>query len=105
MPNIFPPKVTVFTSAVELGKRLAFSGMFSVADLDPLTTITRYRFRDNDGAAASGFFLHNGVRKAANVWFEIDASQLANVFFQSALIISNQLEKKSIFEFYQSKAR
>ncbi len=90
MPNLFPPKVTVFTSFVELGKRLAFSSMFSVSDLDPVTTITRYRFRDNNGTAASGFFLQNGIRKASNVWFEIDASQLASVFFQSALIISNE---------------
>ncbi len=90
MPNLFPPKVTVKESFVELGKKLSLSSMFTVADLDPVTTITRYRFRDNSNVAASGFFTLDGVRQNAGVWIEIEASQLTSVFFQSALVISNE---------------
>ena len=90
MPNLFPPKVTVKDSFVELGNKIAFSGMFSVADLDPVTTISRYRFRDNSNAATSGYFTLNGVKQNANAWIEIDAGQIASVFFQSALIISTE---------------
>lgn len=90
MPNLFPPKVTVFDTPVQLEQDVAFSSLFSVADLDPGTVITKYRFRDNGSAATSGYFTLNGVKQAANVWIEIDASQINNVFFQSALIISSE---------------
>lgn len=90
MPNLFPPKVTVKDTFVQLGNASSFASMFTVADLDPGTVITKYRFRDNSTLATSGYFTLNGVRQNANVWIEIDASQLANVFFHSALIISSE---------------
>lgn len=90
MPNLFAPKVTVFDTPVELGQDVGFSSLFSVADLDPGTVITKYRFRDNSASATSGYFTLNGIKQAANVWIEIDASQITNVFFQSALLISSE---------------
>jgi serralysin len=90
MPNLFPPKVTVHDSVVELGKKISLASMFSVSDLDPNTTITKYRFRDNSGVAITGSFEINGVVQPANVWFEINAADLSKIFYRAGLVISSE---------------
>lgn len=89
--NNFPPSVTVIDSTVELGSVITMDGRFTVDDIDPDSVVTRYRFRDSNTAAQSGYFLLDGVPWQQGLILEVDASDLHRVTYRSAAIISSEL--------------
>lgn len=88
MTNQFPPRVTIEDTSVELGRQFLFRNSISVEDLDPDSTVVRYRFRDNNATASSGFFVFQGERVDANIWFTVEASELNQLFYRAGLVIS-----------------
>ncbi len=86
--NFFPPAVNVKQTNLEIGSSVQFSSLFDVLDLDPGATATRYRFRDNSTYAPGGYFVLNNVRQTSGVWIEVDASQIAGLYYRSGLVIS-----------------
>lgn len=90
MANLFPPKVTVNNTNVELGTQFKFMTAFSVEDLDQNSEVVRYRFRDNNSAQTSGYYVFKGQRMAANSWFTVEANELDQLFYHAGLIISSE---------------
>lgn len=87
--NNFPPNVDALTASVQVGDSISINRLFEAFDLDG-DPITRIRFRDNGLTATSGFFTVNGVRQEANVFIEVNASQLNSVRYQAGLIEANE---------------
>jgi hypothetical protein len=82
--NNFPPSVTTQDSTVELGSDFALQGRFSVSDIDPGSVVTKYRFRDSNTAAQSGYFTLSGVRWQQGLALEVNAADLHKVSFGGA---------------------
>ncbi len=87
--NLFPPTVTAKTTSVQIGDSVAFNNMFEASDLDgnPILTVS---FRDNNGAATSGFFTVAGVRQDPFVFIEVDFADLGSVRYHAGLIESTE---------------
>ncbi len=89
--NNFPPTVTALNSTVQLDQEISMQGRFSVGDIDPGSVVTKYRFRDSNTAAQSGYFSFNGQRWQQGLVLEINASDLSKVKYHSAAIIGSEL--------------
>lgn len=89
MSNNFAPLVNVKPTDLEISEKRLLSSLIDVQDLDN-NPILKYRFRDNGTLATSGFFTRNGVKVAANQWIEVSAAELANVYYNSGLIIGQE---------------
>ncbi|HMP78260.1 MAG TPA: M10 family metallopeptidase C-terminal domain-containing protein [Pirellulaceae bacterium] len=97
MANNFPPLVNVIPTNVEIGESTSFLSLIEVHDLDG-NPITRYRFRDNNGAATSGKFRLNNIIQPANTWIEVTAAQAANLIYISGLIESSESIGVQVFD-------
>lgn len=98
MANIFRPNVTLLENRVEIGRKLAFRSMFTVSDFDQGSVVTKYRFRDNNLAAYSGFFTVAGVRQVAGAWIEVNASQVHTVRYNAGLIVGSESVSVQVFD-------
>ncbi len=89
MPNNFAPIAKVNASSIEIGSKTLFSNLISVLDLDG-NEILKYRVRDNGSVNYSAFLTKSSVRLNAGQWYEFNASELASVYFNAALIASGE---------------
>ena len=87
--NLFPPNVDAIATSVQIGDSVAFRNLFEASDLDgnPIQTL---RFRDNGGAAASGFFTVRGIKQTSNIFIQVDISELDFIRYHAGLIESNE---------------
>ncbi len=98
MANQFPPRVSLNLNVVEVGERLTLASMLEVTDLDPDSTVTRYRIRDNGNAAYSGYFVVDGDRKQAGLWVNVTAAQLSSTYYQAALIADSESISVQVYD-------
>lgn len=96
--NNFPPSVTVLDTTVELGKDFGLQGRFSVSDIDPNSVVTKYRFRDSNTSAQSGYFTLDGVKWQQGLVLEINAADLHRVKYRSAALISSEFVTIQAFD-------
>lgn len=97
MSNFFPPSVTLRATNVEIGDKVLLSSLLTTSDLDG-NPITKVRFRDNGAINYSGFFVLNGVSRSANVWHEVDATQLTSLYYYAGLIESAESIGVQVFD-------
>ena len=98
MANQFPPRVSLKLNVVEVGERLTLASMLEVTDLDPNSTVTRYRVRDNGNAALSGYFIVDGDRKQSGLWIDVSAAQLSRTYYQAALIADSESVSVQVYD-------
>ncbi len=98
MANNFRPNVIANETIVQIGRQVALRDMFSVSDLDPNSTVTKYRVRDNSSLPEGSFIVQAGTRKAANTWIEFNANQLNSFYYRAGLVIGNETFSVQAFD-------
>ena len=98
MSNVFPPTVFAEDETVQLGSSFAFHTSFAVSDFDPDSEVVRYRFKDLNASAQSGFFSVKGVNQTQGVAFEVDAALLFEVFYNGSPLISSEKVSIEVFD-------
>ncbi len=88
--NNFPPTVFVDDRTIQLVQFIPIHTAFTVSDIDPNSTVTRYRFRDSNTTAQSGFFSLSNVANPQGQVLEIDASLLFEVKYHAGAQISSE---------------
>lgn len=92
------PIVSVdFSEVVQQNSELFSTALFSVIDPDG-DPITRLRFLDLNGGAATGYFRLNGVDQVNGSVTEIDFSDRSNLFYVGGAAISNELVQIEAFD-------
>ena len=92
------PIVTVdFAESVQLNTGVLASQLFSVSDPDG-DAITRLRFTDLNGGAATGFFRLNNTDQVNGSVTEIAFSELANLAYFGGAAVSNEFVRIQAFD-------
>ncbi len=89
MPNQ-APVVTVGPKTVFLNTAISAASLFSVTDPDG-DPILKYRFMDFSNETTTGYFEFNGAARTNGSTIEINAGQLANLFYVGAPQITSEL--------------
>ena len=81
-----PPIVTTSDKVILLGNEWLPDEFFSATDPDG-DPIMSYRFLDGNSNSDSGYFTVGGIRRAANVWFEVTAAELSTLAYHAGTSI------------------
>ena len=88
LPNNRPPVLTTSNLYAYPGQMIALSSLFSVSDPDG-DAIQSYQLWDSTRDPASGWFVVNGVPRAAGTIINVSAAQLANTYFVAGTVGDN----------------
>jgi len=86
--NNRPPVLTTSNLYAYPGQMIALSSLFSVSDPDG-DAIQYYQLWDSTRDSASGWFVVNGVARAAGTIINVSAAQLANTYFVAGTVGDN----------------
>jgi len=98
MANTFPPTVTITGANVQLGTSVLLSEMFSVADIDPDSFVSQFRFSDRSTNAQTGRFSVNGSFIQQGLVVQLPWDQLHTVRYHAGSVIGSELISVEAFD-------
>ncbi|MBL8891711.1 MAG: M10 family metallopeptidase [Planctomycetaceae bacterium] len=97
IPNIARPVVSAPDVVLKSGQVIQVSNWITYSDADG-NTAKRYRFYDTGNSATGGYFSLNGIRQAANAWFEVEAKDLNKLNYHASEFADFERFRVNVFD-------